>query len=193
MGKLTMIVLVLYFFLLAAPMTQAADKESPEEVEAWFKKLSHKKQKLTKIQFYSHNLLKGSNRTSAPVAQANTTASSPTLFGLVNIMDIPLTAGPEPSSKPMGRAQGLYASASQEETTIFHGMNLLFTYGKYNGSSLAVLGHNVESHMYRELPIVGGSGAFRLARGSVIFKTYSYDVAVGIAVLEVNVVAQHYY
>ncbi|KAJ9693894.1 hypothetical protein PVL29_009722 [Vitis rotundifolia] len=43
------------------------------------------------------------------------TSKSATVFCAEFMMDDPLTVGPEPSSKLVRRAQGIYASASQEE------------------------------------------------------------------------------
>lgn len=41
-------------------------------------------------------------------------------------------------------------------------MNFAFTDGDYNRSTLSLLGPVL--HEYREMPIVGGSGVFRMAR-----------------------------
>ncbi|KAK2985817.1 hypothetical protein RJ640_019313 [Escallonia rubra] len=57
----------------------------------------------------------GKNPTDAQVAQAQTTSTSPTYFDRVNMLDDPLTVGPEPTSRFVGRAHGFYASSSQEE------------------------------------------------------------------------------
>ena len=63
------------------------------------------------------------------VAEVSMTKKSPTLLGLVNIFDDPLTEGPEPTSKLVGRAQGLYGSAGQQEVGLLLARNLVSTVG----------------------------------------------------------------
>ena len=120
------------------------------------------------------------------------TNKSATLFGGVAVLDDPLTVGPEPSSKLVGRAQGMYAAASQKEFGLLMVMNFAFMEGKYNGSTLSVLGRNTIFSKVREMPIIGGSGVFRYARGYVEARTYSFNVKSGDAVVEYNVYAFHY-
>ena len=100
------------------------------------------------------------------------TNKSPSLFGLLNIFDDPLTKGPEPTSMLVGRAQGLYGSVGQKELSLLMAMNFVFTIGKFNGSSLTILGRNAALQPLRDMPIIGGTGAFRLARGFVTAKMY---------------------
>lgn len=92
----------------------------------------------------------------------------------------------------MGRAQGLYASASQSEDALLMSMNLAFTEGKFNGSSLTVLGRNAVVEAVREMPIIGGSGLFRFARGYAQAKTLTFNATTGDAVVEYNVFVFHY-
>ncbi|KAA8546085.1 hypothetical protein F0562_020464 [Nyssa sinensis] len=176
---------------MAMPVVQGI-AEDPKSVEAWFQKLSHAKEKLTNLHFYFHDNITGNNPTSFQVAQSNISTKSPNLFGAVFIMDDPLTAGPQPTSKIVGRAQGLYASAGMEEAALLMTLNFYFTDGKYNGSTLSVLGRNPLFHQYREMPIVGGSGVFRLVRGIATAKTYWFNVTAGNAIVEYHVIVQHY-
>uniref|UniRef100_A0A7N2MZB7 Dirigent protein n=1 Tax=Quercus lobata TaxID=97700 RepID=A0A7N2MZB7_QUELO len=48
-------------------------------------------------------------------------------------------------------------------------------------------------HPIREMPIVGGTGAFRLARGFVTAKTHVLNFTSGDAIIEYHVVAIHYW
>ncbi|KAM7475141.1 hypothetical protein LguiB_022384 [Lonicera macranthoides] len=195
MGKLTLVVVMHFSFILMVALLSCATtlEGDPKEVEVWFQKLSQgSNRKLTKLHFYFHDQVGTANATAALVAQANTSASSHTYFGMINIMDDPLTVGPELSSKLVGRAHGFYATASLEEVAVINAINFVFTDGDYNGSSLSILGHNPEFHLYREIPIVGGSGFFRLARGVVIFKTYYYNPIKANTTIEVFVFAEHY-
>lgn len=71
-------------------------------------------------------------------------------------------------------------------------MNFAFTEGKYNGSSITVMGRNPVFSKVREMPIVGGSGLFRFARGYVQAKTQRFDPTNGDATVEYNVYVLHY-
>ena len=154
--------------------------------------LGLKREKLIHLHFYFHDVITGPNPTVVRVAEAAVTNKSATLFGGVAVLDDPLTVGPEPSSKLVGRAQGMYASASQKEFGLLMVMNFAFMEGKYNGSTLSVLGLNTIFSKVREMPIIGGSGVFRYARGYVEARTYSFNVKSGDAVVEYNVYAFHY-
>ncbi|KAF8411949.1 hypothetical protein HHK36_004507 [Tetracentron sinense] len=151
-----------------------------------------KKEKLSHLHFYFHDIVDGSNPTAIRVAAAPTTDSSPTGFGFVAMMDDPLTEGPEPTSKLLGKAQGFYASASQTEVGLLMVLNFVFMEGKYNGSTLSVLGRNKVFSEVREMPIVGGSGLFRFARGYAQAKTHIFNLTSGDAIVQYNVYVIHY-
>ncbi|CAL5378207.1 unnamed protein product [Camellia sinensis] len=182
MRKLSIIVM-LWSMAIAMPVVRGI-AETPKDVEEWFYKLSTNKveQKVTKLPLYFQNV-KGI--TTAVVAQANSTATSDTSFGLTFLMDSPLTVGPSQSSKVIGRAQGRYGAASTEEVPEFIVMNLVFIdENYYNGSTLTVLGSNPSFHKKRELTVVGGTGVFRLARGVALLNTYFFNAALGNATVE---------
>ncbi|GFP89024.1 dirigent protein 23 [Phtheirospermum japonicum] len=161
---------------MAKPVARANSvAQEPEAVQEWFNNLPNAKEKLTKIHFYFHDIVSGKNPSAIPI-----------------MMDDALTIGPEPDSKVIGRAQGIYGSASFEEIGLLMTLNYVFTDGEYNGSTLSVLGHNPVLHKYREMPIVGGSGIFRLARGVATARTFSLNVTTGDAVVEYNVFVLHY-
>lgn len=150
----------------------------------------HQPQKLSHLHFFFHDIVGGSNQTAVRVAAAPTTDKSSTLFGAVMMMDDPLTELPDAESTVVGRAQGIYASASTTELGFLMAMNFAFTQGKYNGSSLAVLGRNTVESAVREMPVVGGSGLFRFARGYAQAKTHSFGTLE--AVVEYDVYVLHY-
>ena len=192
MGKLAIFV-ILCSITTAFPFVYGVT-DDPKEVEEWFHKIAHHhhhhhEQKVTKLHFYFQDL---AGVTAMVVAQSNTTSTSPTYFGATLMMDNPLTVGPSQASKVIGRAQGLYGSSSMEEPCDVVAMNLIFTHGPYNGSALTVLGYNPILHPNREMPVIGGSGVFRLARGIALLNTYSYDFTVGNLTVEYNVIVQHY-
>ena len=154
--------------------------------------LGLKREKLSHLHFYFHDILSGPKPSAVRVAQAAMTNTSSTLFGAVSVIDDALTMLPDNSSKVVGRAQGIYASASQSEIGLLMVLNFAFIEGEYNGSTLSVLGRNSILSTVRELPIVGGSGVFRFARGYAHAKTYTFDTKTGDAVVEYNVYALHY-
>ncbi|KAK2386175.1 dirigent protein [Trifolium repens] len=86
-------------------------------------------------------------------------------------MDNLLTEEQELTSKKIGRAQGLFGLASLEDRGMVMLINLAFTEGEFAGSTLSMLGRNPVQNTVRELPIVGGTGVFRFARGYAIAKS----------------------
>ncbi|XP_034681866.1 dirigent protein 19-like [Vitis riparia] len=185
--------LVLVAFSLAVAMAMPLVHSTigdPKEVDEWLHKIQHAKQKMTRFHFYYHDI---QNVSSMKVAQASITDKSPTFFGLTNMMDDPLTEGPELTSKQVGRAQGLYGLSGLNEFSLLIIMNLAFTSGEYNRSTLTILGRYESAQLtIQEMPIVGGSGVFRLAHGIASGRTYSRNATSGNAVVEFNIVAIHY-
>lgn len=188
--SITLILLFLASNAIATPPTARSIDKRPEAVRAWFKNLPHAKQKLAHLHFYFHDTVSGPNVTAVTVAQANITRPNPTNFGLVRMMDNPLTVGPELGSGTIGRAQGIYGGASFETVDLFMTLNYVFMEGEYNGSTLSVLAHNPIFDRYREMPIVGGTGLFRLARGIATAQTAS--ISGQDAVVEYDVVVLYY-
>ncbi|XVF00915.1 hypothetical protein REPUB_Repub04eG0043100 [Reevesia pubescens] len=160
-------------------------------VESWASKLETKQEAVTNLQFYFHDTVSGKSPSAIRVAQATDTEKSPTLFGALLMADDPLTESPDPNSKLLGRAQGLYGSTGQTEFSLIMAMSFCFTDGIYNGSSISILGKNSALNLVREMPIVGGTGLFRLARGYAIAKTHWIDITTGDAIVGYNVTIVH--
>ncbi|XP_011653564.1 dirigent protein 22 [Cucumis sativus] len=154
------------------------------------KVLKLKKEKLTRFHLYWHDVVGGSNPTSVPVLPR---LNNVTLFGLINMFDNPLTVGPDPKSRLVGRSQGLYASTAQHEIGLLMAMNFAFTYGKYKGSSITILGRNPILNQVREMPVVGGTGRFRFAKGHALAKTQYFNATTLDAVVEYDIYVLHYY
>ncbi|CAI8601133.1 unnamed protein product [Vicia faba] len=190
--------LTFFFFLLLSITTLTSSTPSSQNDDTFDfarpidRKLLgiNKKEKLSHFKFYWHDILSGKNPSSVMVVPP--TLNSSTAFGLVNMIDNPLTLGPELSSKLVGKAQGFYASASQVELGFLMAMNLAFIEGKYNGSTITILGKNPAMNNVREMPVVGGSGLFRFARGYAQAHTHWIDLKSGDAVVEYNVYVFHY-
>nr|GEX96681.1 dirigent protein 22-like [Tanacetum cinerariifolium] len=184
-NKCTIFTIFLFSLLIAGESTKFS-KNLPLE------SLGLKKEKLTHLHFYLHDTVSGDNPTAVPVARAPTTNTSQTLFGLTLVVDDPLTMGPEITSKLVGRAQGMYASASQNDFALSMALNFVFSEGKYNGSTFSLLARNPVLSNPREMSIVGGSGLFRFARGYVLAKTYFLDATTGDAIVEYDAYVLHY-
>ncbi|GMJ11865.1 hypothetical protein HRI_004855700 [Hibiscus trionum] len=147
-------------------------------------------EKTTRLHFYFHDNVSGKNPTAVKITRPhNKSAGS---FGTAYMADDPLTEKAESSSKLVGRAQGIYASASQHDAGLLMVMNFAFSEGTYNGSTLSILGRNEIFHTVREIPVVGGTGIFRFARGYALAKTVWYSIQDGNAVVEYNVSVVHY-
>ncbi|EOA14076.1 hypothetical protein CARUB_v10027213mg [Capsella rubella] len=149
----------------------------------------YKPEKFTHLHFYFHDVISGDKPTAIRVAEAPGTNSSAIKFGVIMIADDPLTEGPDPSSKEIGRAQGMYASTDLKDLIFTMVFNLAFTEGQFKGSTLSMYGRNAIMSKVREMPIIGGTGCFRFARGYAQAKTYKL---VGQdAVVEYNVFIWH--
>ncbi|KAL2460043.1 Dirigent protein 11 [Abeliophyllum distichum] len=182
MGNVGVILMILS--LIIAMASVEAKSEMSKQEKTWFRNLCRGKEKVIKLHFYVQDELSGPNKTVWEVSRSNITSISPTSFGQVRVLDNLMTAGPEKNSTELGRAQGLITFADLKQSALAMNINFVFSTGKYNGSTLCILGRNPILEMDRELPIVGGTGVFRMARGYSISNTYSYDPIQDYGVLE---------
>ncbi|XP_034688523.1 dirigent protein 22-like [Vitis riparia] len=177
---------IFFIFLIFSSTTTPAFGEEYSYVKSVNpKKMKMLREKVSHFKLYWQDVVSGSNATSVTVIEA--VDNSSTSFGMVNIFDNSLTIGPNLSSKTVGKAQGLYASTGQEDTSLLMVMSFAFTDGKYNGSTFIVLGRNNINAEVREMPIIGGSGLFRFARGYALASTYNDG-----ATIEYNCYVIHY-
>uniref|UniRef100_J3NBS7 Dirigent protein n=1 Tax=Oryza brachyantha TaxID=4533 RepID=J3NBS7_ORYBR len=146
----------------------------------------------THIKVYWHDVVSGASPTAVQVARAATTNSSATFFGAVVVIDDPLTEGPDmKNSAPVGRAQGTYISAGKDKVALLMNMNFVFQSGRYNGSTVAIMGRNEVFSAVREMAIVGGTGVFRWAQGYAQARTHTLDMKTGDATVEYNLYIKH--
>ncbi|KAF8054577.1 hypothetical protein N665_1324s0007 [Sinapis alba] len=148
----------------------------------------HMKEKLTHLRVYWHDIISGRNP-SAIVIKRHVAKHS---FGSITMIDNALTSDVSINSTLVGQAQGFYAGASQHETSFLMAMNFAFKTGKYNGSTITILGRNTIFSEVREMPVVGGSGIFRFARGYVEARTKWFNQTSGDATVEYNCFVFHY-
>ncbi|KAF0915384.1 hypothetical protein E2562_035943 [Oryza meyeriana var. granulata] len=122
------------------------------------------------LNFYMHDVVTGPGATAAEVV--NGTGSEPALFGKVVVVDDLLTEGVDRCSPAFGRAQGFYVFAALDAPALLFSMNVVVTTGPYSGSTVAVMGRDDFTRWpVRELPVVGGTGRFRMARGYALVRT----------------------
>ncbi|KAK8633140.1 hypothetical protein V6N13_013994 [Hibiscus sabdariffa] len=182
------------FLLAVLSFTPSFAAVEPKPFSRYISPLSlglNKPEKLSHLHFYFHDIVAGKNVTAVRVAKAPTTSNSHP-FGAVTVIDDALTVSPDIGSKLVGRAQGIYALTSLTESSLLMAYNFAFMEGEYNGSTLTVMGRNPVFSTVRDMPVIGGSGVFRFARGYVEAKTHAFDLKTGNAVVEYNVYVFHY-
>ncbi|ESW34358.1 hypothetical protein PHAVU_001G145800 [Phaseolus vulgaris] len=153
------------------------------------------REKLTHLRFYFHELITNEKPSLIIIDPPKVMSNSPLPFGSMVVIEDPLTIGPDVESKRIGKAQGFYLSATQRaglDLEIVMGMTLTFFEGEFNGSTLCVLGRNEIINPVREMPIIGGTGAFRFARGFVLARSVKVDYHKGDATVEYNIYVYHY-
>ncbi|KAK7349741.1 hypothetical protein VNO77_07367 [Canavalia gladiata] len=194
MAFLNFFTLSIFLLISSSHVLNAQEEEDTQFGRPMDRKLLglKRKEKLSHFKFYWHDIVSGHNPTSVAVVPPPLKLNSTTAFGLVNMIDNPLTLGPQLSSKLVGKAQGFYASASQSEIDLLMAMNFAFIDGKYNGSTITILGRNPVFNKVREMPVIGGSGLFRFARGYGEARTHWFDLKTGDAIVEYNVYVMHY-
>ncbi|CAN0845918.1 Dirigent protein 23 [Linum grandiflorum] len=143
----------------------------------WAKRLdsgSGQLESITNLQFYLHDIFTGSNPTASRVVEP-VTNSTATYFGAVVMADDPLTETPDLNSRLVGRAQGMYGMSGRKDAVVL----MVMSYGFVDGRN-PVMDPN------RELPVLGGTGVFRMARGYAVLNTVSSNAG-GDAVVHYNV------
>lgn len=183
-------VLMLISMVLTMPWIQTLADGSDQL--KWAKRVESGKEVVTNLQFYFHDTLSGKSPSAVRVAQATQTNNSLTLFGALMMVDDPLTEGPEPTSKPLGHARGLYGSAAQTELGLVMILAYCFDDDIYKGSSFSLMSINSAMQPVREMAIVGGTGLFRMARGYAIAQTHWLDPTTGDAIVGYNVTIATY-
>lgn len=89
-------------------------------------------------------------------------------FGNTIVFDNVMRETADPASPAIGREQGFGVGSSLAQDSGLTMLELVFTAGRYGGSSLTVFGIIRSTGGASERWIVGGNGRFRLARGYVL-------------------------
>ncbi|KAL2937163.1 Dirigent protein 23, partial [Bienertia sinuspersici] len=174
-GNMSKLIIFLTFMVIISDMVSMSNSATTHNTPKWAKTQRYKHERKTVLQFYFHDNRTGDSPTVALIAQPIEPIISASGFGSLFMADDPLTVSPDPDSKLVGRAQGIYGSAAQEGVSYIMGMSFGFVDEVYNGSSLVIFGRNHIVNPIRELPVVGGTGLFRMARGYAVAQTYFHN------------------
>lgn len=122
---------------------------------------------LKHIRVYMHETFAGPNATFAIAVPSPLGDAAFGSFGMVEVIDDELRDGPDRASAALvGRFQGLLAGTGLvAPPALQSAINLVFTAGDCSGSTLAMLGPVLDFGAPIERAVVGGTGAFRMARG----------------------------
>lgn len=186
------ITIFIFIFIFSLLLGGESSSQQPFSRKVSKESLGLKHENLSHLHFYFHDTASGRQPSVVRVAASPTTNTSSTFFGRVSVSDDPLTVGPDPSSKQVGRAQGLYTTAAIDDIVLILVYTFVFTEGEFNGSSISILGRFDQTVAVNEMPIVGGSGVLRYARGYASPKIISYNTTTEDAVTEYNVYVFHY-
>ncbi|KAK6163025.1 hypothetical protein DH2020_002866 [Rehmannia glutinosa] len=176
----TLFMFIFNFLLFSIPITSSINSFSENLLETI---TMTRMEKTSHLHFYFQDKLSGKNPTAMKII------GNGFGFGTTFMIDDALTQGPERDSKVVGRAQGTYAMAAQNDMALLMVVTFGFTEGKYNGSSISMVGRNHVVDDVREMPIVGGSGLFR---GYALAHTVWFDPKTGDASVEYNVSVIHF-
>nr|XP_045084615.1 pterocarpan synthase 1-like [Aegilops tauschii subsp. strangulata] len=120
---------------------------------------------LTHIHLYMHETFAGPNSTTLTAVPSP--LGTDATFGTVGVLDDELHDGPDArNSSLVGRYRGIFVGAGLVSPPGGQSaINLVFAAGERRGSTLAMLGPVLSFTSAIERAVVGGTGAFRMARG----------------------------
>ncbi|KAK9924561.1 hypothetical protein M0R45_032925 [Rubus argutus] len=157
--------------LLVLPMTAFSAQAAPVEQVG--------SEKIIQLTYYATVIRFGPNATVVPVAGIAGKLWASNTFGTIFVGDIPLTVGPSTLSPKVGLVRGLSVVSSKANDGSGNHMStsVTFTNKEYNGSTLQIQGiFKSNSRQGSVLSIVGGTGKFEGARGSVFLQPYSNSI-----------------
>ncbi|KAL6630561.1 hypothetical protein ACP70R_028634 [Stipagrostis hirtigluma subsp. patula] len=104
-------------------------------------------------------------------------------FGLTAVNDWSLTEQPGATNPPVGHAKGFHMLASQGNVNWYISWNIIFEDSSFHGSTLNVM----ELHSGNgEWSIVGGTGRFSLAHGTIKYKVIQTKAGQAIYDLDIH-------
>ncbi|RLM69373.1 hypothetical protein C2845_PM17G02250 [Panicum miliaceum] len=110
---------------------------------------------------YMHQAVEGPNQNQVNIVDPQ----QPQMFGYTNAHDYPIYDSLGPSAKIVARAQGLHTETSMNSDDWFHWSSIVFVDERFQESSLKAIGN--QNKIEGEWAIVGGTGIFKFAQGTV--------------------------
>ncbi|KAK3118107.1 hypothetical protein QOZ80_9BG0694340 [Eleusine coracana subsp. coracana] len=146
----------------------------------------------THLHFYFHEVFSnGPNSTIARLAEPHGGVNNSSYFGSLTVVDDMIREGTDPSSRLIGRVQGLAAGVSLSDSTFLTLFDFVFTEGAFNGSTLLVLGRPLLELVVIERPIVSGTGVFRMASGYMLSKIIESPDPNNLLLIEIDAYVWH--
>nr|XP_027096361.1 dirigent protein 2-like [Coffea arabica] len=146
--------------------------------------------KETKITVYLQLFTGGPKTTSVAVAGAPGRPRTLSEFGTIFVNDANMTEGISYRSPTIGRGQGLYIVSARNGSSSQGLFSLLFSNSQYNGSTLEFQGPGFNLQTggpTSEIPVIGGTKKFRLARGYGLFKIVRQNLSLNNTVIMGNI------
>ncbi|XP_027150388.1 dirigent protein 2-like [Coffea eugenioides] len=146
--------------------------------------------KETKITVYLQLFTGGPKTTSVAVAGAPGRPRTLSEFGTIFVNDANMTEGISYRSPTIGRAQGLYIVSARNGNSSQGIFSFIFSNSQYNGSTLEFQGPGFNLQTggpTSEIPVIGGTKKFRLARGYGLFKIVRQNLSLNNTVIMGNI------
>ncbi|KAJ8767407.1 hypothetical protein K2173_017451 [Erythroxylum novogranatense] len=148
--------------------------------------------KHTNLVVYVHDHFTGPDASAITVAGKKGPNFEILHFGTIAVVDDPVTEGPTLESKEIGRAQGAYINSQLDGKGLYLVFSLVFTEGKFKGSTLEIQGSDIFSTKEREFGVVSGTGFFRFVKGYGLMQTEFMDIPNLRAVIKLSITVKHY-
>ncbi|KAK1408364.1 hypothetical protein QVD17_40084 [Tagetes erecta] len=158
----------------------------------WVYTLPKNKYKQTNLVLYVHDSLTGDDKSAITIAGKDGPDTSIMHFGTLLVHDDPVTLSPDPGSKEVGRAQGMYINSQLDGKALYMTFSVMFTDGKYKGSTLEIQGADPFVLKEREFSVVSGTGFFRFVKGYGIMTTEFMDIQNMKAIIKLSIIVKHF-
>ncbi|KAM0024395.1 putative dirigent protein [Helianthus debilis subsp. tardiflorus] len=150
------------------------------------------KYKQTNLVLYVHDNHTGDDKSAMTIAGKDGPTTSIMHFGTLLAHDAPVTLGPDPRSKEVGRAQGMYINSQLDGKALYMIFSIMFNDEDYKNSTLEIQGADPFVLKEREFSVVSGTGYFRFVRGYGIMTTEFLDIQNKRGIIKLNITVRHF-